>query len=417
MAFIEFKKITMRKNKLLILSTSSFLVGALHAQTVNEGVLVVSPGTQFSTVSDLNNTASGQITNDGEAFIYGHFNNDGAVNFTSGSNGYTRFEGNAVQQITGASTSFFNDVLFNNIASPTASFELLGDISIANYAEFQNGIVQNDGFGGTITFEENGDHSAPYDGSHVDGMVYKNGNNAFAFPVGDGQLYRYAVISAPSAATDKFNAKYFYQNADPVYPFANKQSVIQLIDDQEYWEVKRENGNSTVLLTLSWDELTTTPSSIVAMPDTDIHIVRWDVALNMWVDEGGVVDQATKSVTTPVALDAYGIFTLARVIKEPAILISEGLTPNSDGYNDVLKIEAIDAYPNTSIVVFNRWGTKVYESDDYQNDWSGTSTSSLNVGGDELPEGTYYYLITLGGDSANSNYHKVYKGYFYLKRK
>ncbi|MEX1192062.1 MAG: gliding motility-associated C-terminal domain-containing protein [Brumimicrobium sp.] len=98
------------------------------------------------------------------------------------------------------------------------------------------------------------------------------------------------------------------------------------------------------------------------------------------------------------------------------IIVSEALTPNGDGYNDVLYVENLESYPNTKISVFNRWGSKVFESDDYQNNWDGTSESSMNVGGDELPEGSYYYLITLGGDESDENFGDIIKGYFYIKR-
>lgn len=386
------------------------------AQTTNEGVLYVSPGTQFSTVSDFDNKPGAAYTNDGEAFIYADFNNDGQVGFTTGEQGFTRFEGNAVQQLSGASTSYFYDVLFNNTSSTTASFEHSGSISVANEVEFLEGIVDNDNFGGEVIFEQDAYHLSTSDVSHVDGPVRKIGDTGFTYPVGDNQYYRYCAISAPTNQADGFKAKYFFSNPGTTYPLTSKQSVIQLIDNQEYWEVTRETGSSTVLLTLSWDEFTTTPTSVVAAPYEEIHIVRWDAGQSKWVDEGGVVNTSMKEVTTPMELESYGVFTLARVIKEPFVTVYEGLTPNGDGNNDHLIVEGIDAYPNTALTVFNRWGTKVYETDDYQNDWDGTSDSRFNVGGDELPEGTYYYLLKLGGDPENSNYEKIFKGYFYIKR-
>ena len=35
-------------------------------------------------------------------------------------------------------------------------------------------------------------------------------------------------------------------------------------------------------------------------------------------------------------------------------------------------------------MVFNRWGIKVFEANDYKNDWAG----------DDLPAGTYYYVVS-----------------------
>ncbi len=97
-------------------------------------------------------------------------------------------------------------------------------------------------------------------------------------------------------------------------------------------------------------------------------------------------------------------------------IIPEAFSPNGDGSNDLFELPNLHLYPNTIVIIFNRWGAKVFESDNYQNDWQGISQSPLNVGGDELPEGTYYYLITMGGDLNDGISGEVYKGYVYLKR-
>jgi gliding motility-associated-like protein len=99
------------------------------------------------------------------------------------------------------------------------------------------------------------------------------------------------------------------------------------------------------------------------------------------------------------------------------LLIPEAVTPNADGMNDTWYIENLGNYPNTTVQIVNRWGAVVFESDDYKNDWDGTSQNGMNIGGDELPEGTFYYVLRIGGDEASKFYHKVYTGYIYLKRK
>ncbi len=90
--------------------------------------------------------------------------------------------------------------------------------------------------------------------------------------------------------------------------------------------------------------------------------------------------------------------------------IPEGFSPNSDGINDLFFIRGLDLYPNNSIVIFNRWGDKVFEANPYQNNWAGNSTKGLRLGGDELPVGTYFYILDLGDNS------DVRKGTIYLNR-
>lgn len=60
------------------------------------------------------------------------------------------------------------------------------------------------------------------------------------------------------------------------------------------------------------------------------------------------------------------------------------ITPNGDGSNDLLIIENLEQYPNSILQIFDRWGRKVYESIDYQNDWNGGT----------LAVGTYFYVLT-----------------------
>lgn len=72
--------------------------------------------------------------------------------------------------------------------------------------------------------------------------------------------------------------------------------------------------------------------------------------------------------------------------------VPSGITPNGDGVNDEFYIATgIDfIYPDNSLIIFNRWGDVVYEKSPYTNDWRGTNES-----GDDLPAGTYYYILRL----------------------
>jgi len=90
--------------------------------------------------------------------------------------------------------------------------------------------------------------------------------------------------------------------------------------------------------------------------------------------------------------------------------IPEGFSPNADGVNDVFFIRGIDRFPNNSITIFNRWGNRIFEASPYINTWDGKSTAGLSLGSDDLPVGTYFYLLDLGNDT------DVLKGTIYLTR-
>lgn len=395
------------------------------AQTVNAGQMSIMPNTIVSTVADFDN--KGTLTNDGIFYVYANFNNDNIVNFNvlPGSVGWTRFENfpgssPAAQTISGSNQSQFQRVYFVNDATQPA-FHLSGDISIAEQANFNRGIVDNDNYGGKITFEQDGTHIDTWNGSHVDGKVIKNGNTDFVYPIGDKNLYRYAQISAPAETVSQFIGKYFYENSNPLYPHASKQKEIGLINDQEYWTVTKDGGTSDVLLTLSWDETETTPAAVIAAPESDIHIVRWDATNSIWVDQGGVADLNNKTVTTSVEVTGYGVFTLARVATDKTCVeIFNAVTPNNDNVNDFFEIDCLENYPDNTVTIFNRWGVKVFETSHYgnkstENVFTGYSDGRTTVEGNKsLPTGTYFYVLSYKSKEPNVLTHKK-AGYLYLK--
>jgi len=58
------------------------------------------------------------------------------------------------------------------------------------------------------------------------------------------------------------------------------------------------------------------------------------------------------------------------------------ITPNDDALNEFFVFENIK-YGVWSLTVYNRWGERVFFSDDYQNNWNG----------ENLPNGFYYYKL------------------------
>ncbi len=82
----------------------------------------------------------------------------------------------------------------------------------------------------------------------------------------------------------------------------------------------------------------------------------------------------------------------------PLIQIPNAISPNGDGQDDTWEIDRIGNYPGNRVLVFNRWGSKIYETTNYSrsNEWNGT------INGQPAPIGTYYYVITLGNGKSYS---------------
>ena len=69
--------------------------------------------------------------------------------------------------------------------------------------------------------------------------------------------------------------------------------------------------------------------------------------------------------------------------------LPQGLSPNGDGFNDCLILDHLEAEEDIDrIDVFNRYGTKIYELNNYVDQWCG-----VNQDGEIMPVGTYFYII------------------------
>ena len=74
-------------------------------------------------------------------------------------------------------------------------------------------------------------------------------------------------------------------------------------------------------------------------------------------------------------------------------------TPNGDGKNESFKFNNLKYYPNTKLVVFNRWGNKVFEDPNYQNNWDGK----------DLPDGVYSFILYVPDKEPLSGYVSIFR--------
>lgn len=145
----------------------------------------------------------------------------------------------------------------------------------------------------------------------------------------------------------------------------------------------------------------------------------------LWTGPSGYFSTAQNPVIASAEMANAGTYTLvvsvtgcssftsttAVVVNHCAVIvfhIPEGFSPNNDQINDLFIIRGIENYPGNNIMIYNRWGNQVFEAAPYQNTWDGRSDHNVTVGGDELPTGTYFYILNLGDGS------DVYKGTIYL---
>ena len=93
-------------------------------------------------------------------------------------------------------------------------------------------------------------------------------------------------------------------------------------------------------------------------------------------------------------------------------VITQGISPDATpGFNDYLDLEFLSDRVGgiTTLQIFNRYGTIVFNKTNYINEWKGQDKN-----GNDLPTGTYYYVIDFA--SEDDVYGPQTSGWIYLNR-
>ena len=94
------------------------------------------------------------------------------------------------------------------------------------------------------------------------------------------------------------------------------------------------------------------------------------------------------------------------------------MTPGNDTTNEYFVLGGIERYPNNTVEIYNRWGVLVYDAEGYDNNtkvFRGISEGRVTIKqSDELPEGTYFYVLKY---TKTSGVVKEKAGYLYISRK
>lgn len=112
-----------------------------------------------------------------------------------------------------------------------------------------------------------------------------------------------------------------------------------------------------------------------------------------------------------IADNAYVTLTV------PELTIPQGVTPNNDGINDYFDIEGLE-YTYNELVIINTGGAVVYKTKDYSSNNPETAWIGLDLNGDPVPEGTYYFLLTITGavEISAPDYLAYISGFIILRR-
>lgn len=92
---------------------------------------------------------------------------------------------------------------------------------------------------------------------------------------------------------------------------------------------------------------------------------------------------------TLVVTDSLGCTAsdTTRIVVSPRLFVNNAFSPNGDGKNDTWEITGLVAFENSTVDVYNRYGTQIFHSKGYGVPWDG------NANGQPVPAGVYYFIV------------------------
>jgi gliding motility-associated-like protein len=134
--------------------------------------------------------------------------------------------------------------------------------------------------------------------------------------------------------------------------------------------------------------------------NVEVIEVQWDI--QGAIEFGPQISNLPAGTFTVTAISTKNCNSSESFEVKTDIAIYNAVSKNNDGLNDVFEIGCIDDFPNNSVKIFNRAGTLVYEAGGYNNadvSFNGISNRGINIMGNDLPDGTYFYIVNKGDGS------------------
>ena len=358
-----------------------------------------------------------QIHDQGEVGFHIDVINDGTFDENLG---FTGFYNQNSLTVSGTNRPVFYDMEIDVIDD----LFLEVAVGVSNFQEFVNGRVQTprDQIDVSLDYLNDAPFLGENDNRYVDGYASITGDLNFSFPIGDDFRHRPARIES-GAGINTAKAAYFFEN--PNFPNFLSGSfdtnafgeLLFGVSIFEFWDI---DGDQPTSITLTWDDNSNIPTLVENLED--LRVVGWDPITEQWVNLGntgitGDIDtgEITSEVIVPDTYVAY-TFGTSNSILDSDLEIFTAVSPNGDGFNDTFVIQGLAQYPENELSIYNRWGVLVYNRKAYhevqQTDeaFIGISEGRATIAkGEELPVGTYYYVLNIQG-------RKDKAGYLYLNR-
>jgi gliding motility-associated-like protein len=383
------------KSLYLVFSFTTLAIYGNAQSFYNNGAMVsIKTNTLFSIGDSLVN--NGEIINNGNILVRGTWIN--YRNYDAGQ-GQITFTSDQQQVIN------HNDQSFSKLTISGGGEKLfLANITIENELNLQSGVLtaQN---GARIIVSPTAQLSGGSDQSHIHGPVYHEGSGNKFFPVGDGQTYTPVELLNIHGASAQVGIRVVPVTSGTLL----KSEELNAISDKRYWEIDATAGaltNSRIVLPVRNESIVSIAGHVVVAQSAGLSQPFESLGQGEFT---GTVQNGRVTSSLAVSRPLVAIATVPEVSNDQSITVYNAISPNGDGLNDFLIIENIQHYPGNVVSIYNRWGDKVFEMKNYDNQQK-VFRGKSNINGErDLPAATYFYAIDKNDGS------KKITGYLSLK--
>ena len=405
---------------------SSILIGVLYlfvfqgfvlSQTfVNNGAsIVVNSGANVVITGNFVNLQAsgndGNISLDGNILLNGNFTNNASnnvfINIEPVPNGSVVFKGRSPQAIDGTTPVFFENIDLKN-ADKNLNLNdcrVFGNMRLDAILKLNsNRLILENGSPFAIDYVSKYilSESTPAQGYGI--LQWNIGRNTATYnvPFGSGQDVindlNVSLTTRTSAWPTTGSISFATYHTDPLN-IPLPQNVFTLnsynpdaIADR-FWLVSPDfTEKPDIDLGLSYTENDLRNNSLIR--PAYLKGMRFNATMDTWEDmpPTGLSDFENKKVAINNISknDFYDNWALISSEMEPNTFIPNTFTPNGDGKNDVFLTEHLGFEPKTyQLVIYNRWGGKIYETDDVKKGWDGKIQNESSL----CPVGVYVWRV------------------------
>ncbi len=411
----------------------------IHAQAVNQvyiypgATLYAHPNASLNIFSDISHSGTlGSYTSSSINFYASIWQNnngsrlpDESARGIDGTGGMFTFSDllQRAQRINNINSQPFNGFPNLRLDNSLNVLSDIGNLHVNNNLDFRNGHLVLNGFDvnvgrpGTGTITGHSQTNFVVTGiSMIGGSLVRNtiaSSPALDFPIG-------TAIGSYTPLTVK------YTGLPQTIKFRAADNVFNKLNFPEYvyktWIMNRTNADPSGTVELTLQHNAADEGNRYFSSRSEAYVTRYDTrATGLWDILPPMPTSTPGIITTRAAIfDSYmntrlNISTIKAteyfsktVIKEDIdastpVNVPDAISPNGDGFNDVY--EVVKRLPSDVVrfEVYSRNQVLVFQDLDYQNTFNGTGNMRGFIG-NTLPDGIYYYLISVNGSKGIPGY-------------